>query len=197
MRQQMEQLKQSDQAETTEQLTALAGLAAPSLLALGLRTAGAMAREFPQRSITTVTTNVPGPQYPLYAAGRQMVAYLPFVPLAQGVRIGVAIMSYNGGVSFGATGDYDTVPDLDRFCRSIETGISDLRDRARRAARRKSTSRSADQHAIRPAKTPPPNARQREPRSATHRTIEATQPAHVTRAQFRTSRTSMPRRQHG
>ena len=137
MRQQMEQLKQSDQAETTEQLTALAGLAAPSLLALGLRTAGAMAREFPQRAITTVTTNVPGPQYPLYAAGRQMVAYLPFVPLAQGVRIGVAIMSYNGGVSFGATGDYDTVPDLDRFCRSIETGISDLRDRARRAARRK------------------------------------------------------------
>ena len=97
---------------------------------------------------------MPGPQYPLYAAGRQMVAYLPFVPLAQGVRIGVAIMSYNGGVSFGATGDYDTVPDLHRFCRSIETGINDLRDRARRAARRKSTSRSADQHANRPANTP-------------------------------------------
>jgi diacylglycerol O-acyltransferase / wax synthase len=136
MRQQMEQRKQSHQTETTEGLTALAGLAAPSLLALGLRTAGAMAREFPQRAITTVTTNVAGPQHALYAAGRQMVAYLPFVPLAQGVRIGVAIMSYNGGVSFGVTGDYDTVPDLDRFCRSIETGISDLRDRARRADRR-------------------------------------------------------------
>ncbi len=132
----MEQRKQSHQTETTEGLTALAGLAAPSLLALGLRTAGAMAREFPQRAITTVTTNVAGPQHALYAAGRQMVAYLPFVPLAQGVRIGVAIMSYNGGVSFGVTGDYDTVPDLDRFCRAIETGISDLRDRARRADRR-------------------------------------------------------------
>ena len=71
-----------------------------------------MAREFPQRAINTVTTNVPGPQYPLYAVGRQMVAYLPFVPLGQGIRIGVAIMSYNGGVSFGVTGDYDTVPDL-------------------------------------------------------------------------------------
>ena len=55
-----------------------------------------------------------------------MVAYLPFVPLAQGVRIGVAIMSYDGGVSFGITGDYDTVPDLEPFCRAIETGIRDL-----------------------------------------------------------------------
>ena len=61
MRQQMEQLKQSDQAETTEQLTALAGLAAPSLLALGLRTAGAMAREFP---------SAPSPPSPRTCPGR-------------------------------------------------------------------------------------------------------------------------------
>ena len=118
----MEQLKQSNQVETSQALTTVAGLAAPSLLALGLRAVGAMAREFPQRSVDTVTTNVAGPQFPLYAAGRRMVAYLPFVPLAQGVRIGVAIMSYDGGVSFGVTGDYDTVPDLEVFCRSIEAG---------------------------------------------------------------------------
>jgi WS/DGAT/MGAT family acyltransferase len=137
MRKQMERLKGSDQAATVEALPALAGLFPPSMLSLGLRTAGAMAREFPQRAINTVTTNVPGPQYPLYAAGRLMTDYLPFVPLAQGVRIGVAIMSYNGNVSFGVTGDYDTVPDLEEFCRSIETGIGDLRDRTRRAGRRK------------------------------------------------------------
>ena len=135
MRQHMEQLKHSNQAEATEAFTVLAGLAAPSLLALGLRAAGAMAREFPQRAVDTVTTNVAGPQHPLYAAGRQMVAYHPYVPLGQGVRIGVAIMSYNGGISFGVTGDYDTVPDLEDFCRSIEHGISDLRARARRAVR--------------------------------------------------------------
>ena len=43
-----------------------------------------------------------------------MITYLPFVPLAQGVRIGVAILSYDGGISFGVTGDYDTVTDLAR-----------------------------------------------------------------------------------
>ena len=116
-------------------LPVLAGLASPALLASALKVAAAAGRQFPQRAITTVITNVPGPQDPLYAAGRQMVAYLPFVPLSQGVRLGVAILSYNGQVSFGVTGDYDTVPDTERFCRTIEAGIDDLRDRAHRTIR--------------------------------------------------------------
>ena len=55
-----------------------------------------------------------------------MLEYLPFVPLSQGVRIGVAILSYNGQVRFGVTGDYDTVPEVDWFCRRIEAGIAEL-----------------------------------------------------------------------
>jgi hypothetical protein len=55
-----------------------------------------------------------------------MVEYLPFVPLSQGLRIGVAILSYNGKVRFGVTGDYDTVPEVDWFCRRIEAGIAEL-----------------------------------------------------------------------
>ena len=62
-----------------------------------------------------------------------MVAYQPFVPIAQGVRIGVAILTYKGSVSFGITGEYDTVPDVARLCRSIESGIDDLLDQARRS----------------------------------------------------------------
>ena len=58
-----------------------------------------------------------------------MVEYLPFVPLSQGVRIGVAILSYNGLVRFGVTGDYDTVPEVDWFCRRIEAGIAELTKR--------------------------------------------------------------------
>ena len=91
-------------------------------------------RRSPQRSVHTVTTNVPGPQYPLYALGRQMIEYLPFVPLSQGVRIGVAIVSYNGQVRFGVTGDYDTVPEVDWFCQRIEAAIAELGERALIAA---------------------------------------------------------------
>jgi diacylglycerol O-acyltransferase / wax synthase len=73
-----------------------------------------------------VTTNVPGPRNPLYALGREMLEYLPFVPLSQGVRIGVSILSYNGKVRFGVTGDYDTVPEVDWFCHRIEAGVAEL-----------------------------------------------------------------------
>ena len=86
------------------------------LLALGLRAATRM----PQRSVNTVTTNVPGPQRPLYAAGRRMLECLPYVPIAGHVRIGVAIFSYDGGLRFGVTGDYDEAPDIDVLCHGIE-----------------------------------------------------------------------------
>ncbi|HET7722940.1 MAG TPA: WS/DGAT domain-containing protein, partial [Acidimicrobiales bacterium] len=67
--------------------------------------------QFTQRSLTTVTTNVPGPQFPLYCLGREMVAHLPFVPLGMGIRVGTAILSYNGRIAFGVTSDLDSVPD--------------------------------------------------------------------------------------
>ena len=138
MRDEMERLKGSHQVETSRTLTSLAELTPPALLAVGLHVTGAMARRLPQHAVNTVTTNVPGPQFPLYAVGRRMLTYLPFVPLAQGVRIGVAIVSYDGGISFGVTGDYDTVGDLVPFCRHIEAELVALRRAARRTRRQAS-----------------------------------------------------------
>jgi diacylglycerol O-acyltransferase len=122
IRQQMAGLKDSRQAVAGEALTSLTGFAPPMLLALGTR----LATRFPQRNVNTVTTNVPGPQVPLYAVGRKMVRALPFVPLAGQVRIGVAIFSYNGEVNFGVTGDFDSAPDIDVLCRGIEDGLAEL-----------------------------------------------------------------------
>ena len=80
----------------------------------------------PQHSIATVATNVPGPQHPLYLAGREMLEYLPFVPIAPGVRVGIAIVSYNGRLAFGITGDFDTAPDIDVVAHGIEDAIAEL-----------------------------------------------------------------------
>ena len=98
----------------------LADFAPPMLMTLGLRSAANVMRRMPQRSVNTVTTNVPGPQVPLYTCGREMLSYYPFVPLSQGVRTGVAILSYNGRITFGVTGDWDTMPDLDVLAAGIE-----------------------------------------------------------------------------
>lgn len=126
IRAQMHDLKDSHQAVAGRALTDLAGFAPPMLLALGLRTAVSALRRAPQRSVNTVTTNVPGPQVPLYACGKEMLEYFPFVPVSHGVRTGVAILSYNRKMSFGVTGDWDSVPDLDVLADGIGAGMSEL-----------------------------------------------------------------------
>ncbi len=76
--------------------------------------------------LNTVTTNVPGPQQPLYLASRRMLEAVPYVPLAGQVRVGVAIFSYDGALKFGTTGDYESAPDLHVLCDGIERGMSEL-----------------------------------------------------------------------
>jgi hypothetical protein len=122
IRAQMDGLKESKQAVAGEVLTSLTGFAPPMLLALGTR----LATRIPQRNVNTVTTNVPGPQFPLYACGRQMLEAFPYVPLAASARIGIAIFSYLGALNFGVTGDYDTAPDIGVLCRGIEDGLAEL-----------------------------------------------------------------------
>jgi diacylglycerol O-acyltransferase / wax synthase len=127
---QMAALKASHQVTAGEAVVASAELVPPALLALGARAAMIVARKSPQRTINTVTTNVPGPQFPLYALGREMLEYLPFVPLSEGIRIGVAILSYNGRLAFGITGDFDTAPDVHSMSEGIEAEMNALRERA-------------------------------------------------------------------
>ncbi len=122
MREQMEHLKHTGEAVAGDVLVGLTGFAPAMLLALGLRAATRM----PQRSVNTVTTNVPGPQRPLYAVGRRMLECFPYVPIAGHVRIGVAIFSYDGGLTFGITGDYDKAGDINVLCDGIEQSMRDL-----------------------------------------------------------------------
>ena len=119
---QMDGLKDSKQALAGEALTSMSGFAPPMLLAMGMR----LATRAAQRNVNTVTTNVPGPQFPLYAAGRRMIRAFPYVPLGGQIRIGIAIFSYDGEVNFGITGDYDTTPDLDVLSGAIEDGMTQM-----------------------------------------------------------------------
>ena len=119
---QLDGLKESNQAVAGEALTSLSGFAPPMLLALGAR----IATKAAQRNVNTVTTNVPGPQLPLYVLGRRMRRVYPYVPLAAQCRVGVAIFSYDGEVTFGITGDYDGAPDIEVLARGIEDGMGEL-----------------------------------------------------------------------
>jgi diacylglycerol O-acyltransferase len=128
VRAEMGRLKMSHEAEAGEALTAFVGAIPPVLTASSMRLAVRALTRVQQRSVNTVTTNVPGPPAALYAAGREMLEYLPFVPLGPGLRIGVAILSYNGQVAFGITGDFDASSDvdIDVIARGIEAEIGRL-----------------------------------------------------------------------
>jgi diacylglycerol O-acyltransferase / wax synthase len=122
MHEQMENLKRSHSAVAGDVLVGLTGFAPAMLLSLGLRAA----TRVPQWTVQTVTTNVPGPQKTLYAVGRRMLECFPYVPLAGHVRVGVAIFSYDGGLHFGVTGDWDHAPDIEVLCRGIERSMAQL-----------------------------------------------------------------------
>jgi diacylglycerol O-acyltransferase len=122
IRAQMADLKDSRQAVAGEVLTSLSGFAPPMLLALGAR----LASRLPQRSLNTGTTNVPGPQFPLYLGGRRMLESFPYIPLFASVRLAVAIFSYDGALNFGVSGDYDTAADIEVLCKGIQRGLDQL-----------------------------------------------------------------------
>jgi diacylglycerol O-acyltransferase len=126
---QMGDLKESGMAEAGEAVTSLGALAPPMVVGNVSRLAARVMHQLPQRSVNTVTTNVPGPQYPLYCLGREMLTHLPFVPITEGVRVGTAILSYNGALAFGITGDYDSAADIGVLARAIPTGVAELLER--------------------------------------------------------------------
>ncbi|HEY7325026.1 MAG TPA: wax ester/triacylglycerol synthase family O-acyltransferase [Streptosporangiaceae bacterium] len=126
-------------AEMSALKTIRAESAAEALVALGRFTPYPLASQvvrlgyrIPHEEIATVTTNVPGPQQPLYALGRKLVELVPYVPIATNLRTGVSIFSYCGQLTFGITGDYATTPDIDVLARGIEHGIEELTEAVHR-----------------------------------------------------------------
>jgi WS/DGAT/MGAT family acyltransferase len=122
IRSEMDGIKESKQAVAGDTLSSLSGFAPPLLLALGSRLVTAS----PRLNMHTATTNVPGPQQPVQTLGRRMLESYPFVPVVGSVRIVVAIFSYDGGLYFGVTGDYDGAPDIDVLTTGIGNAMKDL-----------------------------------------------------------------------
>jgi diacylglycerol O-acyltransferase len=73
-----------------------------------------------------VVSNVPGPPFPLYLLGAELHEIIPFPPLLEKVGLVVALVSYNGRMTWGFNADYDQVPDLGDFAASIDRAFEAL-----------------------------------------------------------------------
>ena len=125
---QMRDLKRSHMAEAGGVVTAAGDFLPPMIVGTVTRFASHVIHRLPQRSVNTVTTNVPGPQFPLYCLGREMLAYYPYVPIAHGVRIGTAILSYNGTARVRCHRRLRHPRDVGLLAGAIADGIQQLLD---------------------------------------------------------------------
>jgi len=116
----MDGLKESKQALGAEVIAGAQNFAPPTILAQASRL------NFSTRLFNLLVTNVPGPQFPLYVLGREMLAAYPVAFLPENHALAIAIMSYNGQMNFGLLGDYDALPDLDLLGETIAGELATL-----------------------------------------------------------------------
>ncbi|MGZ4442187.1 MAG: WS/DGAT/MGAT family O-acyltransferase [Nocardioidaceae bacterium] len=118
--------KETGRAVAAKRIAGVAGFAPTTFHALGARVAAAHSG----RGFNLVVTNVPGPQFPLYAAGAQMLESYPVLPLMSGHALAIGVTSYDGGVYFGLNADRDAVPDLEVLGQCVTEALDELVDTA-------------------------------------------------------------------
>jgi WS/DGAT/MGAT family acyltransferase len=75
-----------------------------------------------------LVTNVPGPPFPLYLLGARMLSIFAQPPLIENIGLAISVLSYDGKLGFGFTGDLDRVPDLPDFVHDLAEAADELRD---------------------------------------------------------------------
>lgn len=133
---------ETSRAVSARRLAGIAGFAPTTFHALGSRLVATQLR----RGFHISVTNVPGPQFPLYAGGAVMAESYPIHPLVPEHPLAFGVTSYNGGVFYGITVDRDAVPDADVLAQCLEESLEELKDsvsQQRRAPRGRKKAGSA------------------------------------------------------
>jgi len=139
-------LKHAHAAELVSLAGGLIGIFPSALQA----SVGPLMSKLPITPFNMVCTNVPGPQHPLYLLGHRMLRWYPYVPVGGELAVNCAILSYDGAVYFGFSGDKHAAPDLWRLEKLLKASFVELRDAA--LPRRKRAPRA--KHAPRAKKAP-------------------------------------------
>ncbi|HEX7718000.1 MAG TPA: wax ester/triacylglycerol synthase family O-acyltransferase [Marmoricola sp.] len=116
---------ETGRAVAADRIAGVAGFAPTTFHALGSRVA---AEE--SQGVNLVVTNVPGPQFPMFLAGAEMVETYPVPPLQPGFGMAVGVTSYDGGVYYGISADRDALPDIDVFGQCVRESLDELVDSA-------------------------------------------------------------------
>jgi WS/DGAT/MGAT family acyltransferase len=120
VRESMKDLKESKQALAAQVIAGLEDFAPPTILSMAART------HWSPRLFNMIVTNVPGPQFPIYLQGRELLELVPVAFLPEDFALTIAAMSYNGKLDFSLLGDYDALPDIDLVGEYVEEALEEL-----------------------------------------------------------------------
>jgi diacylglycerol O-acyltransferase len=81
-----------------------------------------------RQRVNVASTDIIGPELPLYLAGARLLEVFPMVQLLGTVTLAVGGMSYAGQFNVMVVADAQTYPDLDAFTCSAQQELRDLAD---------------------------------------------------------------------
>lgn len=125
--------KEDHNALGARTLTDWAEWAAPRTFGLAMRTYSAMNLADRHRPIhNLVISNVPGPPFPLYLAGAEMIAAYPMGPIMDGAGLNVTVLSYREHVDIGFMACSDLIPDVWDLAAAVDPAFDEIKQVAAR-----------------------------------------------------------------
>jgi diacylglycerol O-acyltransferase / wax synthase len=100
-------------------------LGALGLLPDPLRGVAARAVASP-RTYNLTISNIPGPPFPLYMLGAELVDAHPVVPIAEGHALSIGIFGYGGRLHFGLYADPDAFPQVRQLPEALDAALREL-----------------------------------------------------------------------
>lgn len=124
------QTAETGQAAVTSSLVSLLGLVPPPIAGMLHR-----AMQFRSRMFNLTVTNVPGPPVPVHFLGRQLDLIVGSTPLTRQHAVTIAVLSYNGTLTFMVTTDPSRVPDGTSLVDDVKAELTEMVEHARRKTR--------------------------------------------------------------
>jgi diacylglycerol O-acyltransferase len=124
--------KDHHQAISADALQDWAEFAAPRTFGLAVRAyAGLRLAEKHPVVHNLVISNVPGPPFPLYFMGAEILGLYPLGPVFHGAGVNITVMSNNGRLHVGVIACRESMPDVEALVRHFPTELARLTEAVR------------------------------------------------------------------